>query len=278
MSALVTNMFLLMIAALLIGFIIGWLIRRSATRAKYAKNIGALKSQDDKIASELHINSVNYENSTKHLATTQDKLKKTQKQSEEYIQYSKKLNTDIEDFQLSQKTIKENLVGIDTKIQNVTEDLDILNTQKGEIQEYQKTIEKYTQDIAQKTEGIDTLRENISHLTTERDAYSRQVDNENKKLASKEQEIDEENNKIQAIKDEFAAKRAEVIGDVESTKRKALNYQYAVDYVTETIDAKEKVSFDTIDKIINKNEESGLFANLKQKLFSKSAQYIKGGK
>ncbi len=278
MSALVSNMFLLMIAALLIGFLIGWFIRRSATRTKYSRNIDDLMSEDDHMASELHINSVNYENNTRHLTNTQDKLVSAQKQSEEYLDHSKKLETDIENFHLSQKALEADLEGMDGKIQNVTGELDILNSQKAGIQESQNTIVQYEDNIAQKTGEIETLREQVSYLTSEREAHNTKATNENKNISSKEQEINIELDKIKAIEDEFSTKRAEIRNDVESTKRKALNYQYAVNYVNEKMDAQEGIDFDTIDKIINKNEEKSFFENLIQKLFSKSAQYIKGGK
>jgi chromosome segregation ATPase len=266
---------MLMIAALLIGFIIGWFLRRSATRNRYEREIDDLILNDDHMASELHVNSVNYENNTRHLTNTQDKITLAKQQIEDYSKHRQELVTNIEKFHLSQKALKENLAGIDDKIKNVTDELNILNAEKDEIEESQNKISEYTENITQKTEEISTLREKISQLLSERESLNAKIINENNNISQKEKEIDAENDKIKVIENEFIDKKSEIMDEVESSRQKALNYQYAVDYVKE---AQEIISLDTIDKIISKNEETGMFTNLIQKLFSKSAKYITGGK
>ncbi|HIP59719.1 MAG TPA: hypothetical protein EYH01_04730 [Campylobacterales bacterium] len=278
MSELVSNMFLLMIAALLIGFIIGWFLRRSATQNRYEREIDDLVLHNDHMASELHVNSVNYENNVRHLTNTQDKIAFAKQQTQDYSKRKQELVTDIENFHLSQKTLEKDLLEIDDKIKNVTSELAILNSQKDEMQESQNKILEYEENITQKTGEIDTLREKISQLTSERESLNAKVTNENENISRKEKEIDAENDKIKVIEDEFADKRSEIKDEVESSRRKALNYQYAVDYIHEKIEAKETIAFDTVDKIISKNEEQGMFTNLIQKLFSKSTKYIIGEK
>ncbi len=278
MSQLVSNMFLLMIAALLIGWFIGWFLRRSSTRNKYIRQIDELAHQDEGMNSELQVHSVNYENNTRHLANTHEKLSFAKQQTQEYADKNLELTTDIDNFQLSQKTLETDLSGIDDKIKSASSELDILTSQKDEIQDSKNKILEYEQNINVKTGEIETIRASVSELSSERESLNAKVSNSNESISQKEQEIDAENDKIKVIEDEFATKRLEVIKEVEESRRKALNYQYAVDYVNEKIESKETIAFDTVDKIISKNEEKGMFANLMQKLFSKSAKYIIGGK
>ncbi len=278
MSQLVSNMFLLMIVALLIGWIIGWFLRRSASRNKYIRQIDDLTYQDKSLTSELHLNSVEYENHTKNLEHTQSKLSFANQQVEDYSTRNLEINSDMEKFHTSQKELEVNLGGMDDKIKNSSNNLDILNLQKDEILKNKNKITEYEQNINLKTGEVDTIRERVSLLSSERESLNTKVSNENDKISLKQQEIDAENDKIKVIEDEFAAKRAEIKDALEESRKKALNYQYAVNYVNEKIDAKETIPFDVVDKIISKNEEKGLFANLIKKLFGKSAQYIKGGK
>lgn len=278
MSELVTNMFILMVAALLIGFIIGWYIRRRATRNRYENNIDDLVLHNDHMASDLHTNSINYENNIRHLTNTQDKIAFAKQQTKDYSGRSQELTTDIKNIHLSQKALESDLLGIDDKIENVASELDILNSQKDEILESKSKIAEYKGNITQKTGEIGILRENLSQLTSQRESLNTKVINENERISLKEQEISAESDKIQSIEDEFATKNADIINDIASTNKKVLNYKYAVDYINEKIDSSEPVEFDVVDKIISKNEEKGIFSNLIQKLFGKNAKYIKGGK
>jgi chromosome segregation ATPase len=271
-------MFLLMIAALLIGWFIGWFLRRSSSRKKYIRQIDQLAHQDESMAEDLHIKSANYENNARHLEHTQDKLSFAKQQADEYSDRSVELQSNIENFHLSQKKLEEDLLRLDDKIKSTSGDLDILTSQKDEILESKNKIVEYEENINLKATEIDNISENISALSSERESLNTKVSNEEEHISLKQQEIDAENDKIKVIEDEFASKKAEIMDEVEGSRKKALNYQYAVNYVNEKIDAKETISFDTVDKIISKNEEQGMFANLIQKLFGKSAKYIKGGK
>jgi len=278
MSQLVSNMILLMIAALLIGWFIGWFLRREATRKKYIREIEDLTDQNNSLTSELHANSVEYENNTKNLEHTNSKLSFANQKIKDYSTKNLELTSSIENFHISQKKLEADLAGIGGKIKNSLNELDILNLQKDEILESKDKITKYEQNINAKTIEIETINENVSLLASEKESLNAKISNENSKISLKEQEINAENDKIKVIEDEFAAKRLEIQDSFEESRRKALNYQYAVNYINEKIEAKETVPFDVIDNIINKNEEKGLFTNLIKKLFGKSTQYIKGGK
>ena len=278
MSQLVSNMFLLMISALLIGWFIGWFLRREATRKKYIREIEDLTDQNSSLTPELHANSVEYENNIKNLEHTHSKLSFANQQIQDYSTKNLEVTSSIENFHISQKKLEADLAGIGGKIKNSLNELDILNLQKDEILESKDKITKYEQNINAKTIEIETISENVSLLASEKESLNAKISNENSKISLKEQEINAENDKIKVIEDEFAAKRLEIQDSFEESRRKALNYQYAVNYINEKIEAKESVSFDVVDNIINKNEEKGLFANLIKKLFGKSAQYIKGGK
>ena len=278
MSQLLSNMFLLMIAALIIGWLIGWFIRRSATRNRYINKIDDLSNEDKSFASELHINSENYEDNIKALDHTKNRLSFTKQQAKDYLNQSIEVKSNMNKLNISQKEIEANFVKIDDKIKNSSNELENLNLQKDEILKSKEKITQYEQNINIKNKEIGAMSEKVSLLINERDSLNTKLSNVNEKISLKEQEINAENDKIKVIEDEFASKTLEIKNELEESRIKALNYQYAVNYVNEKIDAKEPISFDTIDKIISKNEEKGLFTNLTKKLFGKSVQYIKGGK
>jgi predicted nucleic acid-binding Zn-ribbon protein len=113
---------------------------------------------------------------------------------------------------------------------------------------------------------------------SERESLNRQIDNLENEISTLDKDIAIEDDKIKAIEDEFEIKRSKIIKDVELSRQKALNYQYALDYINEKLTCGESIKADAIDKIISKNEETKIFANLIKKLFGKSAKYIKEGR
>jgi chromosome segregation ATPase len=278
MSTIELSIAILMIAALLIGFIIGLYIRRSATRDKYERKIDDLILQDDHMSSEVQVNSVNYENATKHLEHLQSKSSAQKQQIADFTNLNHKLTSNIEKAKLSKKELENNLHMLDKEIKTSSNELEILNSQKDEILHSVEKIEEYEEKISQKNREIEEVSDKISTLLSERESLNKQINNLEDEISTLDKDISIENDKIKAIEDEFEVKKSNIIKDVELTSQKALNYQYALDYVNEKLTCGETIKASTIDNIIRKNEETKIFANLIKKLFGKSAKYIKEGK
>ncbi len=278
MITLLIYMFSLMIVALLIGFAFGWIIRRKATRVGYEENIDELNIRDQDSITNININAMELEDSNIRLLNTEDKLT-TQKNL--ILSLSKKneeIKNDIENLKISQTRFLNDIQDVDKKINSSSKDLGILTSQKDEILKYREHITENEDKIDQKTKATQALSESITAHISNRESLNTKITNESNKIVDIDAEIALENEKSATIIDEFNTKKSEIVDEVEESKLKALNYKYAFEYTKEKLDSNEKIEFDVIDKIINKNEEKGFFSNLKEKLFSKSAIYIKGGK
>jgi len=278
MSTIELSIAILMIAALLIGFIIGLYIRRSATRDKYERKIDDLILQDDHMTSEVQINSVNYENATKHLEHLKSKNSAQKQQIADFTNLNHELTSNIEKAKHSKKELENNLHVLDKEIKASSNELEILNSQKDDILQSVEKIEEYEEKISQKNREIEEVSEKISTLLSEREALNKQINNLENESSTLDKDIAVEDEKLKAIEDEFEIKKSNIIKDVEATRQKALNYQYALDYINEKLTCGESIKADAIDKIISKNEETKIFANLIKKLFGKSAKYIKEGR
>jgi uncharacterized protein (DUF3084 family) len=278
MSTIILSIAILMIAALLIGFAIGWFIRRSAIREKYERQIDELILEDDRITSELQINSVNYENTKKHLSYLEDKHSNQKQQIANFKDQNRELTTTIEEYSLSKRKLEDKLQNLDKEIQNSSKNLEILRSQKDDLLQSVEKIEDYESKITQKNRDIEQIKEKISTLLSERESLNGQIRNLNNNISLLDKDLSIEDEKIKAIEDEFEIKKSAIMKDVELTRQKALNYQYALSYINEKLSAGENIKADAIDNIISKNEETKIFANLIKKLFGKSAKYIKEGK
>lgn len=271
-------MFILMIAALLVGFIIGWILRRSAYRSRYENQIDALKIEDDDLTTELNVNAVKLENSQKQLSQTQEKITSQKELINDFDTKSKTVQSDIENLKQTHLSLQGDLQSMDGKIRASSHELGILNTHKDEILEDKSQIINYETKMAEKSQEIENVSEKITALIDDRESLNRQITNMHASIEEKEKEVETEAAKIKEIENKFETKNAEIAADVAENKRKSINYKYAFEYINEKISANEQIEFDVVDKIISKNEEKGLFANLSKKLFGKSAKYIKEGK
>jgi chromosome segregation ATPase len=277
MAELVKNIYILMALALLIGLFLGWILRRSATRRKYAQHIDDLSMENERTISQLHEHSQEYENNTRGVSLMQDSIKHKQEQINDYGKQHQTLLSDMDKFKQNQITLENELEQMDDKIQNSTDQLEILNAQKDEILKTKDVISNYEEKIISKEEEIKEITKEITTLSSLRESTNAKLQNINESIDIKQKEIDLEDQKIDLIKGEFKTKTSKLKDELEHSRVKLLNYQYALKYVNEKLESKEALSFDTIDKIISKNEETGLFKNLFKKLFSKSANYITGG-
>ncbi len=278
MTTLELYMILLMVIALLIGFSIGWILRRQTYRKGYKEKFYKLVNSDKIALEELNRASFNFENSEKQLFQIKDKNSSKENFISDLTDQSSRLKIDCENLNLVQKKLQENFNSIDEKIKIASNELNVLTLNRDEILEQKDQIRDYAQKTTDKNREIETLSQQIPQLIDERASLETKITNLKKGIDEMEEEIKIENKKTKEIEDEFDTKKSEIFNDIKETKQKALNYEYAFKYINEKVDAGEKVAFDVVDKIINKNEEKGFFANLKQKLFSASAKYIKQGR
>jgi chromosome segregation ATPase len=266
-----------MALALLIGLFLGWILRRSATRKKYSEHIAKLSIENERTTAQLHEHSQEYENNTRGVSLMQDSIKHKQEQVNHYQKENKTLLSDMDKFKQNQITLENELEHMDDKIKNSIDKLEILNTQKDEILKTKGVISDYENQIELKEKEIKILSEDIYELSSLRESTNTKLQNINESIEIKESEITAENQKISLIEGEFNSKTSKLKDELEHSRAKLLNYQYALNYVDEKLEAKESLSVDAIDKIISKNEETTLFANFFKKLFGKSAKYIVGG-
>jgi len=277
MAELVKNIYILMALALLIGFILGWIIRRASTRKKYINYIDNLSMENEKTTAQLHEHSQEYENNNRSISMIQDSIKYKREQISNYSSEYQSVVSDIDKFKKNQITLENELEHMDDKIQNSVDKLEILNSQKDGILKIKDTISDYEQKVKSKEKEIVVLSQEIKNLSSKRESINAKIQNIHESISIKQQELNEEDEKIKLIENDFTSKTFKLKSEVEQSRIKLLNYQYALKYVDEKLEAKEALSFDSIDKIISKNEETSLFANFFKKLFGKSANYIMRG-
>lgn len=278
MSEIILYAFVLMIGALLLGFIIGWGLRRATYQSRYETQIEELSHDEQHITSELNQNTIKIDETKKRLTATEETYSNQRTVLSEHQEKSQQLKNELDELSSLHDTLEDDIHAIDGKITSSADALEILNSQKEEMLGYQNEIAEYQSKINAKNEEIEATKFQISELISERDSLTAQISNLDSIIVQKEDEIKVFDQTISEIEKEFETKTNEILPDVNMARNKALNYQYAVEYIQEKMGSDESVSFDVVDKIISKNEEKGIFANIKQKLFGKRALYVKGDK
>ncbi len=278
MSTLLNYTLLLIAATLLIGFFIGWIIRRSSSREKLKNRINELNELDQKSIQNLNKDAIKFENKNIDLIKLKEELKEQNKTVSEYDTKFKEIKSDVENLDKSYQELLDNTKNIENKIESSSSSIKLFSSQGEKLLEIKKEylaindrIKKIDIDSKELENSIDKFTKDSSKLHTNIDNLKKSIDDIQKEISTQEGEEGK-------IKDEFEDKIKEISSDLEEIRLKKLNYQYALKYTKEKIESNEKIDDYVIDKIINKNEEKGLFTNLKEKLFGKSAIYFKGDK
>ncbi len=278
MSTIVTYTIVFMVLALLIGFLIGWILRRSTYKHRYEENIDDVILREENMVTQNHILSAEFDKGLHHLEKTKYDIDSKKSKLKDFIDTNEKLNTDIDDLQNSEIAVKENIEVLKVKIDKSSGELKILSSNSDNILGYRNQIADYERKVEEKNIELNIVKESVSNLSKDKEALDQKISNFEKNISELDKNIDKYENKVEKITDEFILRTKEIQGDVRLTEHKALNYKYAVDYVDEKLASNESISADTIDKIINKNENKRSYKEIIIKLFTKSAEYIKGDK
>lgn len=270
--------YLLIAVAFIIGFLISSMLRGGAYHKKYKQRIHKYKNENEEITKKLDLSNQDLQNTKDQFTLIKDKLSSQNTLLGDFEGRKRKFEIDNKNFQTSKIALQNSIQNIDAKILDISNSLKTITSEKDEILNYQEKITKQKNQTEQKSTEIKNLNDKISNLTKEKKSLIEKIATQNELNGKKERELLDENGKIKTVKDEFETKIDNIQKPLSESKQKALNYQYALEHIKEKIDAYESIESDVIDKIISKNEERGVFANLKQKLFNKSANYLKEGK
>ncbi len=270
--------YLLIAVAFIIGFLISSMLRGGAYHKKYGQTIHKYKNENEEITKKLDLSNQELQNTKDQFTLIKNKLSSQNTLLGEFESKKRELEVDNKNFQTSKIALQNNIKNIDAKILNISNDLKTLALEKDEILNYQKNITEQKNKTEKNSIEIRNLNDKISNLTKEKKTLTEKIETQNELNNKKERELLDESSKIKTIKNEFETKINDIQEPLNKSKQKALNYQYALEYIREKVDSYESIEPDVIDKIISKNEEKGVFANLKQKLFNKSANYLKEGK
>ncbi len=270
--------YLLIAVTFIIGFLISSMLRGGAYHKKYKQTIYKYTNNDKEITKKLNLSNQDLQNTKEEFTLIKNKLSSQYAILGEFNNKKRELEIASKNFQTSKIALQNSIKNIDAKILNTSGKLRTLSLEKDRILSYQESIIEQKNKTEQKSIEIRNLNSKITNLTKEKKSLTEKIITQNRLNDEKEKELLNENSKIKTTQNEFKIKINDIEKPLNESKQKALNYQYALKYVREKIDSYESIESDVIDKIISKNEEKGVFANLKQKLFNKSANYLKEGK
>ncbi len=270
--------YLLIAVTFIVAFLISSMLRGGTYHKKYKQTIDKYKYRDEELTKKLDLNNQDLQNTKDQFTLIKNKLSSQNTILSEFENKKRELEIDSKNFQTSKIALQNNIKNIDLKILNISDKLKTLALEKNEILNYQEKITIQKKQADQKHIEIKNLNDKTSNLEKEKRSLAEKITIKHELNDKIDKNILNEKEKIKNIKDEFKIKIDDIEKKLSESKQKALNYQYAIEHIKEKINAYESIGANVIDKIISKNEEKGVFANLKQKLFDKSANYIKEGK
>jgi chromosome segregation ATPase len=277
MNTTLLYLLLLLIGAFLISFLIGWIIRRSSYKKRYENDIDTLHDIVDEHDVQVRNNSLMLTKKNEESSIVENDLKTKKVMLENYGKEYNSLKTEFTSLENEKVSIEKGILEHDKKINVLTNEFEVLKKEEGSISGDIEKLTTVQSSLDAKLEEIKDVESKIDTLTKEKEILSNELHEVEDSIKSVEGEISEQNSKISEITKKINEKKNALKGELEDTRTRSLNYEYAIKHVKEKMDANEKIDFDVVDQIIMKNDEKGIFSNFFKKIFRKSTDYIKRG-
>ncbi len=276
MNDMMIQAIVLFIFALLIGFIIGYLIKNSSSKVELEEDVASLEN-DYNQSLHLYEETLQKESEIQNIAkeslllqeSKSTQIENLRKQEEEFIQkiaaiendkknLTKKMIEDEEKIRIYQDQEKK----LSSDLELVTNEKEVIDVKERQIEDLEKTLESRKNEIEKLKNEIASFKSDKLHLKEAKEKLEEKVINAKYEL-KKVQEA------IEKIEQKYKKEIDAIIKESEELKIKAINYEYALkehlqsgkkslaqkyDALMQKLFALPKTKGEEIEKFVKKND------------------------
>jgi len=267
MDSRVIYMYILMILALLIGFFIGWILRRNAYHKKYEDEIYELQYLEEEKFERLSKAKSNLENLQNLYLDNKDSFRIKSERLNRYVEQDKRLKAEINKTRSQNEAWVRDTPIIDEKIDEALVNLSKVKSAKKSFIAQIEELNSYDRDIVELNSDIERIELLITPALEQKNELERSLNNLMKRIEQQQNQLNEIDIKTVERKDEYDDKKSSVEMKLEDSQREEENYRVVLEKIEDKIINNQKLSssdFKGVSKD-SRNSSSGWISNLYQK-------------
>ena len=275
MDSRLLYMYILMILALLIGFFIGWILRRATYHKRYEDKIYELQYLEEEKFEKLNRVEDNLENLQNLHLDNKDSFRIKSERLDSYVEQDKRLKADINETRSENEAWVKNTPIVDDEINEALENLDKVKSARNSFLAQIEEVNICERDMAELSSDIERIELLVPPALERKNELSRSLENLTERFDEQENQFDEIDIKIIEAKDEYAVKKSSVEMELDESERQEENYRVVLEKIEDKIiNGKELTSSDFRGVFKEESNSPSWFNGL----YSKSKNLFKGEK
>ena len=276
MDTRIVYMYILMILALFIGFLIGWMLRRNSYHKKYEDEIYELQYLEEQKFEELTTAESNLKNLHNVYLDNKDSLRIKQERLESYIEQDKRLKADIDETRSQNEAWVRNTPIVDEQIDKALENLNKVKRAKESFLAQIEEINSCEADILALTKDIEHLESLIAPSVEKKNALTKSLENLTERFEQQKHQFDEVDIEILKAKDEHIVKKTSMALTLEKSQIEEETCTLALEKIEDKLINSQELSKSDFKGVFK--EENGSSFSWIDGIYSKSKHLLKGEK
>ncbi len=266
-------MYLVMVLTLIIGFFIGWAIRRTAYKESYEKKIETLQQEEEEKFEKLKKVEIDLEELQSLHFDNKDSFRIKSERLENYIDQESRLDRDISDTQKENDRLLKNILTIDDEINDALLDLEKVKNARNSFLKQIDTVNGIDSEIKEIDRDIKSIEMLVTPAVEQQNGLSRKVDNMREHIKNKEREIEGINFKIDEAKEDDTRKKFSIDLEFQESSMEEERYKSILKKIEKKMEEGERLSKSDFEGVFHRNQSGWLNG-----LYKKSINIFKGEK
>ncbi len=249
---------LLIMSSLLLGYFIGWKLRRRRYKERYEEEIDDLMYEDDKSLILLKKQEIEVEAIARQFVDAKESLRIKKERLNTYEEEDKKLRTEIAYMEHSNRVLSEKIPLIDIEIGHSLENLASIKEVRNEFLEKIEKVNQYEHDTKVFSDDVVSFKSQLPTVKKRQEMFVREIEYLERALKREEDHFSNLEIELEIFREEYRNKKFSLIREIEEGEEKEQRYDRALRFIEKQIKDRKKVSFSEVDYLIENGQHSSL--------------------
>ena len=267
-------MYISMILALLLGFFIGWILRRNAYRKRYEDNIYELQYLEDEKLEKVTTAKANLENLQNLHMDNKDSFRIKSERLNSYVEKDKKLKAEINETRSQNEAWVKNTPIVDEQIDEALVNLDRVKSAKDSFIAQIEELNSCERKIVELTSDIERIELIITPTLERKNELKKSLESLTARIEQQQNQLDKIDIQTIESKDEYASKKSSVEKEFATSQKEEEEYSLMLETIEDKIINNQELSSSDFKGVFKEptNSSSGWINGL----YKKSKNLFKG--